>query len=334
MKQITLGMVWNVDGHEMKVTKMYKNGKVQITETWISEDTWKECRNVANYIVVTDENGEQYAYDPKYEEYANPGSSEYKWWARKYAGSADFAPEQETESTDSDKKEDKKMCEIKRMFKVNGVTYTEAKTGYCYKSTGSVDKHGNAIMRRVGSAAFEKAYEEYISSKKEEEDWGAEEQVAKAKAEAEKAQADKETEDAFNKTLDKMNKKQNHENNFTNISKEDVKKEMKKTSKPRKSKDIAFEGAGITLTAKQVKFIKMMPNDDFYENGLDSALWIDVFCDTVAGEFSPMAVGAMVSTLKEKHLIYVTAERVNGKKSKYMEFTETGKEVAKQLGLN
>jgi hypothetical protein len=328
MKQIVLGMVWNIDGHEMEVTKMYKNGKVQITETWISEDTWEECKHVANYIVATDENGIQYAYDPKYAEYANPGSSEYKWWARKYASGADFAPKQGKETT-TNSKEDKEMCEIKRSFEVNGVTYMEAKTGYCYKSTGTFDKVGNPVMRRVGLSALEKAYEEYTALKKEEEDWGAEEQTAKTKAEAEKVQADKETENAFNKKHGVEILKSALEAN-----KKYIEKSEKKTSKPRKSKDVAFEGAGITLTAKQVDFIKMMPNDDFYENGLDSTLWIDVFCDTVADKFSPMAVGAMVSTLKEKHLITVTVERVNGKKSKYMAFTETGKEVAKQLGLN
>lgn len=107
-----------------------------------------------------------------------------------------------------------------------------------------------------------------------------------------------------------------------------------KTKKARKSKDIAFEFEGVTLTAKQVKFIQLMPNDDFYENGLDSALWIDVFCDTIANEFNPMAAGAIVSTLNEKKLIVVGKQRVNGKNAKFFQFTELGKQVAKELGLN
>ena len=107
----------------------------------------------------------------------------------------------------------------------------------------------------------------------------------------------------------------------------------KPAKKTRKSKDIAFESDGVTLTAKQVAFIKRMPEDDFFENGLDSTLWIDVFCDTVADQFSPMAVGAMVSTLREKGVISVVQDKVNGKKAKWMAFTDLGKQVAKELGL-
>lgn len=117
---------------------------------------------------------------------------------------------------------------------------------------------------------------------------------------------------------------------------EPVEQEQPKQAKPRKarkSKDIAFEMDGVTLTAKQVKFIKLMPRDDFFENGLESSLWIDVFCDTVADEFNSMAVGAMVSTLREKNLIYVVSDKINDRKCKWMAFTELGKQVAKELGL-
>jgi hypothetical protein len=118
------------------------------------------------------------------------------------------------------------------------------------------------------------------------------------------------------------------------VHQDDEKPDKKKVAKPRRSKDIAHEYHGITLTTKQVSFIKMVPNDDFYENGLDSKLWIDCLCDTVADIFSPMAVGAMVSTLKEKELIYVNVDKVNGKKCKYFGFTPLGKAIAKELGLN
>lgn len=108
----------------------------------------------------------------------------------------------------------------------------------------------------------------------------------------------------------------------------------KKTErKPRRSKDIAFESNGVTLTKKQVQFIKLMPSDDFYENGLESILWVDVFVDTISGEFNPMSAGAMVSTLKEKGLITVEKQRVNGKNSKCMTFTDLGQQIAKELGL-
>lgn len=115
---------------------------------------------------------------------------------------------------------------------------------------------------------------------------------------------------------------------------EAVAKKTKKKSK--KNVAFTFEDADgiVTLTEKQVRFLTLLPNDDFYENGLDSSLWIDVLCDTLAGEFNPMALGAMVSTLREKYLISVGVQKVNGKKCKYFAFTELGKRVARELGLN
>lgn len=46
-----------------------------------------------------------------------------------------------------------------------------------------------------------------------------------------------------------------------------------------------------------------------------------------------MVVGAMVSTLREKDLIYVAQGKVNGKKCKYFGFTDLGKAIIKELGL-
>ncbi len=112
---------------------------------------------------------------------------------------------------------------------------------------------------------------------------------------------------------------------------------VSKKAKKRAKKNVAFkfedEDGEVTLTEKQVKFIKLLPNDEFYEHGLESTLWIDVLCDTLAGEFNPMALGAMVSTLREKYLIYVGTQRMNGKKCKYFGFTQLGMRVAKELGL-
>lgn len=300
MTQITLGMVWNRDGHEFTVTKMFKNGKVQITETWISEDTWQECKHSANYNIGEDESG-QFAWQDKYKEYAFDENEEngYRWWARMYAVGADYAPEmeEETEATETtnNSKEDTKMANAQvkgaqvevQQIEVNGVKYTTTRPNYYYKNE-------NGKQVRIPKAEFDAAYDAWMAEVGKEIAKQAEEKAKQAKA--------------------------------------------KKQSKPRRSKDIAFEGTGfaggITLTAKQVAFIKRMPEDDFY-GGIDkSALWIDVFCDTVADEFNAMSVGAMVSTLREKQLITVSKERVNGRTCKYMEFTETGKEVARQLGLN
>lgn len=274
MKQMTLGLRWNRDGHEMVVTKVFKNGKIQVTETWISEDTWKECKNTFNCIVATDENGNEFAYSPEYEQYAFDEKEEggYRWWARYYAVGADNY----TVNNEMSNKEDKDMTEAMVQvvdFELNGVRYTNTRPNYYYKK-----QDGKQV--RISKAEYEEA-------------------LANSGLE-------KEIEEQKTKTT-------------------------KKTT--RKSKDIALEVNGVTLTKKQVAFLKRLPEDDFYEHGLDSALWIDVLCDTVADEFNAMSVGAMVSTLREKNLISVSKERVNGKIAKYMAFTETGKEVAKKLGL-
>lgn len=112
---------------------------------------------------------------------------------------------------------------------------------------------------------------------------------------------------------------------------------IKKTSKPRTK--AAFEQevmeVQVRLTEKQVDFIKHMSDTCFWEHGLDSTPWIDILAEEIGGQFAnnPYLVGAMVSTLREKGLISVGADKVNGRKCKFFALTEVGKEVAKELGL-
>jgi hypothetical protein len=108
-----------------------------------------------------------------------------------------------------------------------------------------------------------------------------------------------------------------------------------KKKRIRKSKDTAYDGNGITLTAKQVDFIKHLPDTCFWENGLDSCIWIDCLCDEIGGQFEnkPMTVGAIISTLCEKGLGSRGSEKRNGRKCTSFELTELGKKVAVGLGL-
>ena len=112
-----------------------------------------------------------------------------------------------------------------------------------------------------------------------------------------------------------------------------------KTKRVRKPKDIGHTSAaveGVTLTAKQVDFIRHLPDSGFWEHGLDSAIWVDCLCDDIGGQFKgkPMTVGAMISTLCEKGLGTRCKQRVNGKKATSFELTESGKQAAAELGLN
>lgn len=204
--------------------------------------------------------------------------------------------------------EDNKMTKAQvevTVIEVEGVIYTQTRPGYYYKKV-------DGKQTRIPKAEWEQAFEAYVGSVDEaDEQWDTEDDV-EARKEIEE-QKDKETEDAFNK--------------------------QKKVRKPRRSKDVAFEMdtliGHVTLTAKQVQFLKLLPKTCFWENGLDSALWCDILADEIGGQFAdkPMTVGAMISTLREKDLLIVVVQRVNGRKAKFFELTDLGKEVAAELGL-
>lgn len=192
-------------------------------------------------------------------------------------------------------------------FELNGVTYTRTEKGYFYKTTGAFDKKGNELTMRIAKHVFEQAFDEFVQTHHDE--WEAQADAELKNRKEAQANSDEIAEKAFNK---------------------------KDAKKPRKSKDIAHETDGVTLTAKQVDFIRHIPDTNFYEDGLESTMWCDVLADEIGGQFAgkPMTVGAMISTLKEKNLIYVSVAKVNGKKAKYFGFTELGKKVASELGLN
>lgn len=137
-------------------------------------------------------------------------------------------------------------------------------------------------------------------------------------------EADRQTEDTFNGT-----------------TKEETPKEAKpkKARKPRRSKDskeFEVDGQKISLTPKQIDFIQHLPDTCFWENGLNSCIWVDCLCDDIHGQFAnkPMTVGAMISTLCEKGLGIRTNERRNGKKCTSFTLTDMGKRVAEELGVN
>ena len=125
------------------------------------------------------------------------------------------------------------------------------------------------------------------------------------------------------------------ESQTTEETKQIAKELAPKKKRTRKSKDIAYKGHEVTLTAKQVDFIRHLPDTNFWENGLDSSLWTDVLADEIGGQFAgkPMTTGAMISTICEKGLANRATDRTNGRKATFMVLTELGKKVAAELGL-
>lgn len=198
-------------------------------------------------------------------------------------------------------------------FELNGVYYTMTGTGYCYAIE-------NKKKVRISRAEYDAAEMEYINSESEPTGLGDEEheglhmdltaeEEAKAMEEAEKWLKDHGT------TLPGS--------------------KPRKAKKAKKSKDVAFEHEGVTLTAKQADFIRHLPDTCFWENGLDSCIWVDCLCDDIGGQFAgkPMTVGAMISTICEKGLGRRGVEKRDGRKCTTFELTELGKKVAEGLGL-
>lgn len=214
-------------------------------------------------------------------------------------------------------------------FRHEGVIYTTDKGGYYYAQPIG------GIKKRIAKDAFNKAYTDYISATVTDEEWQAQADAEKEQQEIAKQAKYAEEEKAV---LGAKEKAQEQPTGEQPSEKKTAPKKAKKT--PRKSKDIAYTHCpngtdAITLTTKQVDFIKHIPDTCFYEHGLDSTPWCDVLADEIGGQFAgkPMTVGAMISTLREKGIIHVGVEKVNGKKAKFFAFTDIGRQIAKELGL-
>lgn len=226
--------------------------------------------------------------------------------------------------------EDKKMAKTSAQveiieIEVEGIKYTQTRPGYYYKR---VDGKNVRIPKAEWEQAFD-AYTDQVNEADEKIDLDDDSQTQYLDLEAEGATWD--AEDEIRARKDLQEKKDREAEKAVN-----GKKTAKKARHP---KDVAFEMdtlvGHITLTAKQVDFIKHLPDTNFWEQGLDSMPWCDVLADEIGGQFAgkPMTVGAMISTLREKHLIEVGRDTTRQGKPKYLVLTEVGKAVAKKLGL-
>lgn len=108
-----------------------------------------------------------------------------------------------------------------------------------------------------------------------------------------------------------------------------------KTPKAKPVRKPKARKSPLDLTEKQIFFLDNMRKDEFYECGLDSALWIDVLTDTLSRlGMNPMTTGAMVSTLREKGIINVGETQREKKHIKFFKLTELGKEAMVKYGLD
>lgn len=116
----------------------------------------------------------------------------------------------------------------------------------------------------------------------------------------------------------------------------------KSARKARRSKDVAFEHEGVTLTAKQADFLRELDaaGQDGVLGDAETGWWTDCITDGIGGQFAgkPMAVGAMISTLCEKGLGTRSKEQretAKGRTKKVTSFclTDKGREVWAAMGL-
>lgn len=203
----------------------------------------------------------------------------------------------------------------------NGNTYCQKDNGYCFATIGN--KKYRCSYGAFKSAHDQFEYEESVRKAQESADTEAAKEFDKW---AEEADAEYQA----RKDLQEAKDREDEANYEAETSK------PKKARKPRRSKDIAYEGNGLTLTAKQVDFLRHLPDTCFWEQGLDSCIWVDCLCDDIKGQFKnkPMTVGAMISTICEKGLGQRGRDESRKGKPTVFELTELGKAVAAELGVH
>ena len=207
-------------------------------------------------------------------------------------------------------------------FNFENATYTATESGYFYKTT-------DGKKTRIKKSEYEDAYNASV-------DQAIREKLAGVLNNAgEPAITEEYVEEATEAVSLAM------ETEAVLEAAQEAQGQEKAKSKPRKRipKSVGYRKTHgeteVILTEKQVDFLKHLPDTCFWEEGTNSAVWIDCLCDEIGGQFAgkPMTVGAMVSTLCEKNLGYRIKTKVNNKKCTGFALTELGKQVAEDLGL-
>lgn len=196
----------------------------------------------------------------------------------------------------------------------NGNTYIRKPNGYCFYCNTS------GSMLHISQKEFNRAYVQYDEERGREMFLVPEEEMETAVAKVEESEQTEE-----GKRIVKA-----------------MKGDKKSTRKPRRVKgseiitlDTTNGTVEVSLTPKQIDFIRHLPDTNFWENGLDSSIWVDVLCDEIRGQFEgkPMTVGAMISTLCEKNLGFRSRAKVNGHMSTSFNLSPVGQLVAAKLGV-
>lgn len=198
------------------------------------------------------------------------------------------------------------------LFTINNTGYnTNEKGNYFFKIE-------DEKTIRIGKAEYEAAFEQYTNetTNDEELEFNEDAAIREAKKEMEEA-SDHAAEEAVNHPKKKSSR-----------------------SLRNAARRVEVDGVEIGLTEKHMVFLINLPKCFFWKDGLNSSVWVFDVRNTLAlmAGMADMTVGAMISTLREKGLLRVMSgkmESTNGRtrREKYIELTETGKKVAKALGI-
>lgn len=93
-----------------------------------------------------------------------------------------------------------------------------------------------------------------------------------------------------------------------------------------------FEGKRVLLTPKQVEFMERISEiEETYPS--DTGTWYpaDVYTECLSDTMSPMSVGAIITTLREKGVIRTEYSKVGGRKICRFQLTELGQYVYNKL---
>lgn len=101
------------------------------------------------------------------------------------------------------------------------------------------------------------------------------------------------------------------------------------------SKEVSKSNS-LEVTDKEIAVLLSMKEDGFYESGVDSTLWLEVFVDTAKEEtgLSEKAVGGVLTSLEKKDIIVIekNVDKDNGSGcSSYVYLSELGKELMANL---
>lgn len=93
-----------------------------------------------------------------------------------------------------------------------------------------------------------------------------------------------------------------------------------------------FEGKRLLLTPKQTEFMERLEENDTWEHG-DPGKWFygDRYAECLSDTMSPMSVGAMITTLREKGVIRTEYTRIDSRKVCKFQLTELGLFVYNKL---